>query len=212
MITLKIFVFNPFQVNMYLLYDDTKECIVIDPACSTQAEFDVVDAFIKENNLKPVAFYNTHCHIDHIAGNYYMDKHYKIPFGIHKAGLPLLNHAKGYGLAFGFDIEEIIQPSVFIEEGDEIKFGNSLLKVLYTPGHANGSVCFYAEKEKFVIVGDVLFNGGIGRTDLPSGDYDLLISNIKEKLLTLPDDIVVYPGHGEATSIGNEKRYNSYLK
>ena len=105
MISLKIFVFNPFQVNAYLLYDDTKECIIIDPACSTQAEFDVIDSFIIANNLKPVAFYNTHCHIDHIAGNYFVDKKYKIPYGIHEAGMSFLSQAIGYGQAFGFHIE-----------------------------------------------------------------------------------------------------------
>ena len=211
MISLKILVFNSFQVNTYILYDDTKECIIIDPACSNQKEFDVIDAFIKENNLKPVAFYNTHCHIDHLVGNYFIDKYYKIPLGIHEEGLKFLKQSKIYGLAFGFHIEEVIKPSVFLKEGDEVKFGNSVLKVIYTPGHVNGSICFYSEKDKFVIVGDVLFQQGIGRTDLPTGDYNLLMSSIKNKLLILPDSTVVYPGHGDSTTIGSEKKYNPYL-
>ena len=212
MISLKIFVFNSFQVNTYILYDDTKECIIIDPACSSQAEFNIIENFIKENNLKPVAFYNTHCHIDHVVGNYFIDKYYKIPLGIHKAGLGTLKLSKVYGLAMGLHIEKIIKPSFFLNEGDEVKFGNSVLKVLYTPGHLDGSICFYSEKDKFVIVGDVLFHQGIGRTDLPTGNYDLLISSIKTKLFILPDSTVVYPGHGESTSIGYEKKFNPFLK
>jgi len=212
MITIKIFVFNSFQVNTYILYDDSKECIIIDPACSNQSEFNTIEAFIKEKELKPVAFYNTHCHIDHVVGNYFIDKYYNIPLGIHKEGLSFLKLSKITGVAFGFHIEKVIKPSVFLKEGDEVKFGHSVLKVLYAPGHCNGSICFYSEKDKFVIVGDVLFKQGIGRTDLPTGDYDLLISNIKNKLLTLPDSTVVYPGHGGSTSIGSERKFNPFLK
>lgn len=212
MISLKILVFNPFQVNTYILYDDTGECIIIDPACYIQAEFDVLDSFLTANNLKPVAFYNTHCHIDHIIGNYFFYNKYKTPFGIHEAAMGFLNQAKTYGQIFGFHVEEVVQPSLFLNEGDEVKFGNSTLKVIYTPGHSDGSICFYSEKQKFVIVGDVLFHQGIGRTDFPTGNYDLLISSIEDKLLTLDDDVIVYPGHGEATSIGSEKMNNPYLK
>jgi len=212
MISLKIFVFNAFQVNTYILYNDSKECIIIDPGCSTQEEFNVIDAFIKENKLKPIAYYNTHCHIDHVVGNCFIDKYYKIPLGVHKAGLSFLKTSKITGLAFGFHIEKVVKPALFLNDGDEVKFGNSVLKVLYTPGHVNGSVCFYSEKDKFVIVGDVLFHHGIGRTDFPTGDYDLLISSIKNKLLTLPDSTTVYPGHGESTTIGDERRFNPYLK
>jgi len=212
MIFIKILVFNPFQVNCYILYDDTKECIIIDPGCHTQEEYIILENFINQNNLKPVAFYNTHCHVDHIAGNYFVSKHLKIPLGIHKAGEIFLENAISHAQVYGFNIHEVIKPSIYLEDNDFIKFGNSELKILYTPGHADGSVCFYSEKEKFVIVGDVLFESGIGRTDFPTGDYDLLIDKIKNKLLVLDDSTVVYPGHGNSTTIGEEKKYNPFLK
>ena len=120
-------------------------------------------------------------------------------------------NAKNHGVAFGFDVEPLTEPSAFLEEGDIIKFGNSELEVLYTPGHVDGSICLYSRKDKFVIVGDVLFNQSVGRTDLPTGNMDLLLKNIREKLFTLPDDTKVYCGHGPDTSIGFEKVANPYL-
>ncbi len=212
MIFIKILVFNPFQVNCYILYDETKECIIIDPACHTQDEYKILENFIAQNHLKPVAFYNTHCHIDHIAGNYLVNKNLKIPLGIHIAGEVFLKHAISHGLQYGFNIEEVVKSDVYLNDNDIIKFGNSELKILYTPGHADGSVCFYSEKDKFVIVGDVLFDSGIGRTDFPTGDYKLLIRSINTKLLTLDENTIVYPGHGPSTTIGEEKKYNPFLK
>jgi len=211
MITIIIFVFNPFQVNTYLLYDSTKECIIIDPGCYNAQEFDVLKKYISDNALKPVAFYNTHCHIDHIAGNHFVSNHYKIPMGAHKDGKYFLDKAKLHALGYGFVIEEVVYPEIFPEEGTDIKFGASSLKVIHVPGHADGSICFYSEENKFLIAGDVLFNGSIGRTDLPTGDYDMLITNIQNKLMTLPDEVVVYSGHGDTTSIGNEKKFNPFL-
>lgn len=211
MITVKSFVFNPFQVNMYLLYDETKECVIVDAACMSDEEEKKITKFISSNNLNPVQLISTHPHIDHVAGNKFICENYNIPLTVHKDSLPILQGVKGYAAAFGFNDVEYVEPKNFIEDGDIIKFGNSELKVFYTPGHVNGSVCLYSEKDNFVIVGDVLFNESIGRTDFPTGNHELLISSIKNKLFVLPENTIVYTGHGPSTTIGYEKENNPFL-
>lgn len=211
MITVKSFIFNPFQVNTYLLFDETKEAVIIDPGCLEDYEKKEISDFITSQKLKPVRLLNTHPHIDHIAGNKFIAETYGLILEVHKDSIALLRSAKGFAVAFGFAQVEALEPGNFLSEGDIITFGNSELKILYTPGHADGSVCFYSEKNKFVIVGDVLFNEGIGRTDFPTGNYDVLIKNINTKLFTLPDDTEVYPGHGHSTTIGYEKENNPFL-
>jgi len=210
MISVKKFTFNSFEVNTYVLSDETKECIIIDPACYEDFEKKTFYNYIEDNKLKPVRLLNTHCHIDHILGNAFVLGKYKLTAEIHKDGLPLLNNMKSYGMMFGITLESISKPTVFIEENQVIRFGNSSLKALYLPGHADGSLAFYSE-EGFVVVGDVLFNGSIGRTDLPTGNHELLINNIKNKLFVLPDNTKVYCGHGPETTIGFEKEHNPYL-
>ena len=211
MIHIKKFTFNPFQVNTFVLYDDTGECAIIDASCYEKSEKKELAAFIKENNLTPVLQLLTHCHIDHMLGSRFVSKTYKLKPLTHKDSLPFLENSKEYGKVFGFDVDKPVMPSEFLEEGDMIEFGNQELKVIHTPGHAAGSLCFYHEPEKFVIVGDVLFQNSVGRTDLPTGDHDLLIKSILQKLLVLPDDTTVYPGHGPATSIQEEKTGNPFL-
>ena len=211
MITVKSFVFNPFQVNMYLLYDETKECILVDAACMSDDEEKKLVNYISSNNLKPVQLVCTHPHIDHVAGNKFVCDYYKIPLTVHKDSIPILQGVKVYAAALEFGDVDYVEPKNFIDNGDIIKFGNSEIKVFYTPGHANGSVCLYSAKDKFVIVGDVLFNEGIGRTDFPTGNYDKLIESIKTKLFVLPNDTVVYSGHGSTTTIGYEKENNPFL-
>lgn len=211
MITVKSFVFNPFQVNMFLLYDETKECVVVDAACMDSDEEKKLSNYISANNLKPVHLISTHPHIDHVAGNKFICNTYNIPLTIHKDGLPILKGVAQYAAAFGFDDVEYFEPKNFISENDILKFGNSELKILYTPGHVNGSICLYSGKDNFVIVGDVLFNESIGRSDLPTGNHDILINSIKNKLLVLPENTMVYPGHGPTTTIGYEKKNNPYL-
>ncbi|MGD0711443.1 MAG: MBL fold metallo-hydrolase [Bacteroidales bacterium] len=211
MTAIKKFVFNSIQVNTYLLYDESGECIIIDAGCMGRDEENELTGYIEKKNLKPVRLLNTHTHVDHIAGNKFVSEKYNIPLTIHKEGMQFIQSAKTYGASFNFDIGDTIDPSSYINDGDIIKFGQSELKVIYTPGHANGSVCFYCEKDKFVIVGDVLFYGSIGRTDLPTGNYDLLLSSIKNKLFTLPDDTIVFTGHGGRTTIGHEKTTNPFL-
>ncbi len=211
MTKIKVFVFNPFQENTFLLYDESNECIIIDAGCNEEHEFKELDSYITENNLTLKLIINTHCHIDHIMGNAYLVDKYNVLSIAHKEDMPLLERSNDMAMAFGFNIQEPPTPSQFVNEGDEIKFGNTILKVKHVPGHSPGSIALYNEKEQFVIVGDVLFKGGIGRTDLPGGDYDTLIASINNKLFTLNGDVVVYSGHGESTTIAHEKNTNPYF-
>ncbi len=211
MTKIKIFVFNPFQENTFLLYDESNECIIIDAGCNEEHEFKELDSYITENNLTLKLIINTHCHIDHIMGNAYLVDKYNVPSIAHKEDMPLLERSNDMAMAFGFNIQEPPIPSRFVNEGDEIKFGNTTLLVKHVPGHSPGSIALYNEKEQFVIVGDVLFKEGIGRTDLPGGDYDTLIASINDKLFTLNNDVVVHPGHGESTTIAHEKSTNPYF-
>ncbi len=211
MISLHVFPFNDFQVNTYLLFDETNECIILDAACNSNFENNQLSDFISKNKLIVKAQYNTHCHVDHILGNHFVKEQYGVKLGIHKEGIIFLETAFTYASMVGFQLEKIAEPDLFLNDGDTIYFGQSELKVIYTPGHAAGSVCFYNEKQKFIITGDVLFQGSIGRTDLPTGDFQLLVNNIKTRLLTLDDLTKVYPGHGPSTTIGFEKKHNQFL-
>lgn len=211
MTKIKVFVFNPFQENTFLLYDESNECIIIDAGCNEEHEFKELDSYITENNLTLKLIINTHCHIDHIMGNAYVVDKYNVLSIAHKEDMPLLERSNDMAMAFGFNIQEPPIPSQFVNEGDEIKFGNTILKVKHVPGHSPGSIALYNKDEQFVIVGDVLFKGGIGRTDLPGGDYHTLIASINDKLFTLNGDVVVYSGHGESTTIAHEKSTNPYF-
>jgi len=212
MITIEKFVFNAFQENTFLLFDETKECILIDPGCYEEHEKEHLKDFISENGLKPVKQIYTHCHIDHILGNNFIIETYGLKPVIHEAGLQFLLRGHEQGRVYGFQVEENATTDLFIEEGDIIKFGNSELKVVYTPGHADGSVCFINDDQKIVITGDVLFRDSIGRTDFPTGDFDVLMQSIHQKLFTLNDDFTVYCGHGPETSIGYEKVNNPFIR
>lgn len=211
MLQVQRFAFNPFQVNTYILWDETKECAIIDPGCYGRAEEEVITRFITDNGLKPVRLINTHCHIDHIAGMAFVSKHYGLKPEAHPDGLGFIRHSEKASFVYGFDQLKTVDPELPLKEGDLIRFGNSELEVIETPGHADGSVCFISHAWKFVITGDVLFSQSIGRTDLPTGDYNLLMKNIREKLLSLPPDFRVYPGHGPDTTIGFEAYSNPFL-
>ena len=209
---IKIFVFNPFKVNTYLLYDDTRECIIIDAACYEKDEVSALLNFITEKELKPKALLSTHGHVDHICGNIFFKDQFSLPLLMHKDDNYLINAAVQYGKIFGFIIDQPPSPTGFIEQGDTYRFGNSSLEILHAPGHSPGSVMFYSGEDKFLIAGDVLFSGSIGRTDLPKGNYGTLISSIKSKILTLPEDTRVYSGHGNSTTIKKEKETNPFLQ
>lgn len=211
MITVQGFTFNPFEENTYILYDETKECIIIDPGCSNRSEQEDMVQFIKDEELKPVKLLNTHCHIDHVFGNSFIAKKYNLKLEIHKEDLQTLHSLPQVSALYGLGAEESIEPSNFLEEGDQVKFGNSVLDVIFTPGHSPGSICFISHADKFVVGGDVLFYGSIGRTDLPGGDHETLLTSIREKLFKLEDDYIVFSGHGRDTSIGFEKENNPFF-
>ncbi len=211
MITIKPFIFNSFQVNTYLLYDETNESIIIDPACSSEMEQQVLLDFIQKNNLSPRFIANTHGHIDHVIGVQAIADFFKIPFYIHKEDDFLLQRALESAIMFGFNLGQNPTADKFISESAPLTFGHSTIKLFHVPGHSPGSLVFYSENDGFIIAGDVLFNGSIGRTDLPGGNYETLISGIKEKLLVLPRETIVYSGHGNSTTIGHEHDTNPFL-
>jgi glyoxylase-like metal-dependent hydrolase (beta-lactamase superfamily II) len=212
MIKIKKFTFNPFQVNTFILWDETKECAIIDPGCYEQYEKEQLLQFIDDERLKPVSLINTHSHIDHIIGNHFVAGKYGLKLATHEDGKRYVEHAGQSAHVYGFEGVTFIQPELFVKEGERVGFGNSSLAVIETPGHAEGSICLISEEQKFVIVGDVLFLQSIGRTDLPGGDFNLLLQNIKEKLFTLDDEYTVYCGHGPETKIGMEKVQNPFLQ
>jgi len=211
MITLKRFAFNPFQVNTYILSDETKECVIIDPGMDNERENITLDNYISTNNLKPVKLINTHTHIDHIIANDYVCEKYDVRLFAHSDSAIFLEGAINQAQSFGLQMSSVKSIDAFLVGDEFVEFGNSKLKILNTPGHANGSVCFFSKEDKFVITGDVLFRESIGRTDLPTGDYDLLQQSIWEKLFTLPDETTAYPGHGPETQIGFEKLHNPFV-
>lgn len=211
MIQIQRFTFNPFQENTYILFDETKECIIIDPGCYDSKEERILNEFILFNNLKPVKLLNTHCHIDHIFGNDFVSKTYNLGLEMHKDDLLILQNAGFAARNYGLNLIPSPEPEKLLEEGDFIEFGNSKLAILHCPGHSPGSIVFYSSDEKLAIGGDVLFQGSIGRTDLPMGNHKDLINAIQQKLFLLADDVVVYSGHGEETTIGEEKMYNPFV-
>lgn len=210
--TIKIFTFNPFQENTYLLFDETKEAVLIDAGCITDTEKLTLKRFIDENDLTLKRLINTHLHLDHQFGNKFVTDTFGLLPEANQQDEFLLANVVAQARSFGFSVEEEAQPlGKYINEGDEIKFGNCSLKAIHVPGHSPGSLAFYSEKEGVVFAGDVLFRNSIGRTDLPYGDYATLILSITKKLLPLPDSTVVYCGHGPSTTIGSEKNSNPYL-
>jgi glyoxylase-like metal-dependent hydrolase (beta-lactamase superfamily II) len=211
MIKIKTFVFNPFQENTYLLYDETGEAVIIDPGCYSKQEEESLLDFIVENNIKPEQLLNTHSHIDHILGNRFVAEQFNLKLQSHKEDEFLIQRAKEQGLAFGIKVENPPLPGNYLDEEMKIKFGNSELEIIHAPGHSPGSLVFYNRKEKFMIVGDVLFNQSIGRTDLPGGSYEILVRSIVQKLFPLGDDMEVYSGHGSPTTIGQERISNPFL-
>ncbi|GAB3527536.1 MBL fold metallo-hydrolase [Pontibacter brevis] len=206
------FTFNPFQENTYILHDDTRECVVIDPGCYEKQEQEQLQRYIEENNLKVVHLLNTHCHVDHVLGNKFVADTYKVGLEIHPDDEQTLRAIPAYAPAYGFQKYAEVLPEAYLKEGDTVKFGETELQVLFTPGHAPGHVVFYNGPEKICIGGDVLFQNSIGRTDLPGGDFDTLIHSIKSKLFALPDEVTVYPGHGPETTIGHERNNNPFLR
>ena len=212
MISVQSFVCSPYQENTYVLYDGSGECMIIDPGMYNGAEQDAVASFIDRQGLRPVLLLNTHCHIDHVFGNKFVFDQYGLLPQFHRGELPLLTAVPSYAPQMGMQYEVSPLPETYLEESGTIDFGQSSLEIIFAPGHSPAHLCFYSAADDFIVGGDVLFYNSIGRTDLPGGDYDTLIASIREKLFVLPDSCKVYPGHGPATTIGNEKQHNPFLK
>jgi hydroxyacylglutathione hydrolase len=212
MLTVKSFVFSPVQENTYVLSDEKDACCIIDPGCYFGNERTVLKEYIEEQGLTPKILLNTHCHLDHIFGNKFVYDTWDLPLHLHEKEKVLLENAPAAGLAWDLPFENYRGELLFLAEGDRVALGDNELEVLFLPGHSPGSIGFYCAAQQFLIGGDVLFRGSIGRTDLPGGDFDTLISSIREELWTLPEEVVVYPGHGDPTTIGYERKNNPFLR
>jgi hydroxyacylglutathione hydrolase len=212
MIQIQSFTFNPVQENTYVLYNEKGAACIIDPGCYFSGEEQALRGFVTANNLTPVLLLNTHCHLDHIFGNRFVQQTWGLMLHLHPLEKQVLDRGPASGQAWGLPFTNYDGELNYVEEGDEVLLGNEPLQVLFTPGHSPGSVCYYSKAHKFLIGGDVLFNGSVGRTDLPGGDFKTLEQSIKTKLYTLPEDVVVYPGHGPATTIADEIKTNPFVK
>ena len=212
MLRINVFIFNPFSENTYVIYDETKECVIIDPGCITTSEEETLFGFIDSHQLKPSLIINTHGHVDHIVGNYAVKRRYGIKVAAHPEVKDDFIQAKQQAVWLGFQsVGDIELPDQALKDDEVIKVGDGFLEVICTPGHARGSISLYAPVEGWVLTGDALFSRSIGRTDLPGGDYGTLRESIRTRLFTLPNDTEVYSGHGGYTTIGEEKDFNPYV-
>lgn len=210
---IKSFTFNPFQENTYIVYDATKECLIIDPGCYTDSERKKLKTFIEEEGLTPVKLINTHCHIDHVLGNKFTSEQWNIQLHIHKEDLPILEKVEYVGKMYGLEDYEISPfPKHFLAHKETLTFGASSFEILFTPGHAPGHICLYSKENNMLISGDVIFQRSIGRTDLPGGDHNTLINSIITQLFPLPNETQIFCGHGPSTNLGYEKEHNPFLQ
>lgn len=212
MLNVHFFTFNAFSENTYIISNHERKCWIVDPGMYEQREVDAIISFIDGRELQPVSIINTHAHIDHIFGVKALQDKYGIPFGIHRAEQPVLDSGAATAAMFGLTVGALPTADFYIEDGKKLQLGDDEVDVFFTPGHSPGSVSFYYASGGWVLSGDVLFSGSIGRTDLPGGDFDTLIRSIKTHLLTLPDATTVLSGHGPATTVGEERADNPFLK
>lgn len=212
MLTIKSFVFSPVQENTYVLYNGKKECCIIDPGCYFEEERKSLTLYIQQEALKPILLLNTHCHLDHVFGNKFVFEKWGLTPHIHPLEKPILDFAEQAGKAWQLPFENYRGELVFLKENTTLDMGGEPLEIRFAPGHSPGSVAFYHEPGQFVIGGDVLFSGSIGRTDLPGGDFDTLVQSIQTQFFTLPDETKLYSGHGPVTTIGFEKMNNPFVK
>lgn len=210
MLSLHRFTFNDLAENTYLLYEPAGSCLVIDPGCYYNEEQAELAGFITQQGLTVTHVLNTHCHVDHVLGNYFVTERFRVPLFIPTGEQPVLNSVKVYAPMYGFHQYSEATPTGFLTPATSLTLGEARIRILSVPGHSPDHVAFYLESQKIVIGGDVLFRESIGRTDLPGGNFDTLIRSIHTQLFTLPDDVTVYPGHGPETTIGYEKKYNPF--
>lgn len=211
MIHIKAFTFSPISENTYVLYNNDGKAIIIDPGCYFPNEQETLKDFLTDNSLTPVYLLNTHCHLDHVFGNKWVHENYGLEPHLHPNEEAMLALAPVSGERWGLPFQNYTGPLHFLNDGDTVLLGETEIQVFLTPGHSPGSICFYIPSQGDLIGGDVLFRGSIGRTDLPGGDSETLLNSIREKLWVLPDETVVYSGHGIKTTIGYEKRNNPFL-
>ena len=212
MITLKTFTFNPYQENTYILINESRQAIIIDPGMHNSAEENVLKSFITDQDLTPIMLLNTHCHVDHVLGNNFVYENWGLKPQFHEGEIPVYVSVINYAPQMGFRYEQAPIPSTFLEDKQLITFGDQQIEVILAPGHSPAHVCFYIANENMLIGGDVLFRNSIGRTDLPGGDHQTLLNSITTRIYTLPDDTQVYPGHGPSTSIAFEKETNPFVR
>ncbi|MGN6163684.1 MAG: MBL fold metallo-hydrolase [Flavisolibacter sp.] len=212
MLTVQAFTFNPVQENTYVVYNEKRQCCIIDPGCYFASEEMELKNFIEKNGLQPIYLLNTHCHLDHIFGNRFVAKTFGLSLYLNKLEKPVLDYGPASGQLWQLPFDNYDGELHFLDEDDVVKIGADELRVLFTPGHSPGSISFYSKEDKFLIGGDVLFQGSVGRTDLPGGDFTILEESIKTKLYTLPADTIVYSGHGDSTTIGDEMKTNPFVK
>ncbi len=204
-------VFSPIQVNTYILEGDEGDCIVIDCGCYGTSEERRLEQLFTARSLKPVLLLNTHCHLDHIFGNGFMLKTFDLRSWFHEGDSHNHTSATSHALMFGLDMEEPPKPAGYLEDGEVVTAAGLSLEVIAVPGHSPGGIAFYSEKDGVIFTGDALFAGSIGRSDLPGGDHEQLMTNIRSRLFTLPPDTIVYPGHGPETTIREEMKSNPFF-
>jgi hydroxyacylglutathione hydrolase len=212
MLTIHSFVFSPIAENTYLLYNQQKDCIIIDPGCYFDNERTQLENYIVQHQLTPKYLLNTHCHLDHVFGNQFVYDTWTLQPYIHPNEQIMLNNAALAGERWGLPFTNYNGTVHYIRGGEEIKLGEDVLTILETPGHSPGHVCFYCKAQHFIIGGDVLFRASIGRYDLPGSNGPQLLKSIETQLLILPDETKVYPGHNQSTTIGFERKHNPYLQ
>lgn len=209
----KKFTFNPIQENTYVVYTEVGDAVIIDPGCYERHEEQALTDFISENELNVLALLNTHGHIDHVLGNAFVKRKYNVDFYIHESDVVTVNSVVSYAHVYGFEAyNPSPEPDVLLKGGEKLTFGAITFDVLFTPGHAPGHVVFYNEESKLVINGDVLFQGSFGRVDLPGGDLETLKKSIFDIMFNLPEDTIIYCGHGPETTVGREKISNYILQ
>lgn len=211
MLNVKVFTFSPVQENTYILSDEHGLCAIIDPGCYFDEEKEELSNYIEKTRLKPVLLLNTHCHLDHVFGNKFVHETYGLTLHLHEKEKRMLEMAPASGLMWNLPFDNYNGELVFVDEQDKLSVGADELEILFTPGHSPGSISFYHRQQNFVVSGDVLFNMSVGRTDLPGGSFEVLANSIRNKLYTLPDSCMIYPGHGDPTSIGFEKKHNPFV-
>lgn len=213
MLNIKVFVFNGLGVNTFVLYNEKGQSVIVDAGNSNKEEDELIFKFIDDNHLTPLMLLSTHLHIDHVMGNYSLSKRYGIPLAAYPVDKEYIVGVWKYAGVFGLDYDEnaCVFPEIELKDDEIIGIGEDKIRVIYTPGHALGHVCFYDEADGFILTGDTLFYRGVGRYDFPGGSYKELKNSLRNRLYQLPDDIVCYPGHGRSTTIGDEKLYNNVI-